>query len=83
MTAIGYCRDCSAAVDLDSSMRCARHPRQRIEDIREVSPLESEIVKANILLERSRRLRRQLIGWLIAINGFMLLGYILMFMIGR
>lgn len=81
MVSVGYCRSCRMAVELDERSRCPLHPRQRMEDIRRVRLQSSESEKADILLTRSRRLRKQLIGWLIAINSLLLLGYVLIFLV--
>ncbi len=81
MISVGYCRDCRAAVELDNRSHCPLHPRQKIEDIRQVLPHASESEKAAIILTRSRRIRKQLIGWLIAINSLLVLGYVLVFLV--
>lgn len=81
MVSIGYCRNCRMAVELDERFRCPLHPRLKMQDIRRVSPQTSESEKADILLTRSRRIRKQLIGWLIAINSLLLLGYVLVFLV--
>ncbi len=78
---VGYCALCRTAVELNEHGRCPLHPLQQVVDICEVRLREVDNAKANILLIRARRLRRELIGWFIALSGLLVLGYVVIFII--
>lgn len=78
---VGYCSMCRAAVELNELARCPLHPLQLVVDICEVDLKVVEQAKANILSIRARRLRRELIGWFIAISSLLVLGYVVIFII--
>lgn len=78
---VGYCTLCRTAVELNERARCPLHPSRQVVDICEVYLRDVDHAKANIMLIRARRLRRELIGWFIAISGLLVLGYVVIFII--
>lgn len=81
LVGVGFCAACRTAVELDEQAHCPLHPFQPVFDVRMVEQKAVEQAKANLMLIRARRLRKELIGWFIAISGLLLLGYVVIFMI--
>jgi hypothetical protein len=79
--ALGYCSGCRMPVELNERGRCPLHPGRGITDIQLVPLEESETARGLITHARLRRIRRELIGWLIALLSLSVLGYVLLFMV--
>lgn len=79
--ALGYCSGCRMPVELNERGRCPLHPGRGITDIQLAPPGETEAARVLITHARLRRIRRELIGWLIAILSLSVLGYVLLFMV--
>lgn len=73
VVALGYCLVCRAVVELNEDKRCALHPRKKPANIRLAVPVDVESVKASMLVERAKTIRRARIQWIISILGLVLL----------